>query len=125
MAVARALGRMFAGTHDSAPIDAPPPATIPTTRWDNVGLAVDRAMAVFMEATAGLPTVRRVDAKSSGPTVHFLVTAGAPWHEVIDRIEGRLFPLAKAGDLPPIDYEVQEGTGEEETEPGYITVFRG
>lgn len=97
---------------------------LPSTRWDNVGLAVEQSFALFLPIAESVPGVVRVDAKTSGPTVHFLITTAAPWHEAIESIEAKLFALAKAGQLPPLDYDVQE---EDEAvsspQPGYLQVF--
>ena len=93
-------------------------------KWDNIGLAVDRSMQAFIPAASSVPGVIRIDAKSSGPSVHFLVTAERPWHEVIDAIEAKLFAFAHAGDLPSFDYDVsvidEAPTG---SEPGYLQVY--
>lgn len=94
------------------------------TRWDNVGLAVDKSLQVFLPAASSIRGVVRIDAKSSGPSVHFLVTSNAPWHEVIDTIEAKLFALAHAGELPPFDYDVREASGTPSApELGYLQVF--
>ena len=125
MAVAR--GRGLLGLLGRRAPEVEEPAVVPPVRqtpWDNVGLAVDRAMRVFLAATAEVPGVERIAAKSSGPSVHFLVTVSdRPWDLVIDDIEAQLFPLAKDGTLPPFDYEVQRS--DEPGEPGYIEVFPG
>jgi hypothetical protein len=103
------------------PHDPPP---LPITRWDNVGLAVERSMQIFLPIAESIPGVTRIDAKSSGPSVHFLVTVEVPWHEVIDAIEAKLFALAHAGQLPPLDYDVREATEAlSSPEPGYLQVF--
>jgi hypothetical protein len=94
------------------------------TRWDNIGLAVDRSMQIFVPAASSIAGVTRIDAKSSGPSVHFLVTSEAPWDEVIESIESKLFALAHAGELPPFDYDVREGADvPSHREPGYLQVY--
>lgn len=94
------------------------------SRWDNIGLAVDRSMQIFVPAASTVQGVTRIDAKSSGPSVHFLVTTESPWHEVIDGIEAKLFAVAHAGELPPFDYDVREADDALGTpEPGYVQIF--
>jgi hypothetical protein len=94
---------------------------VPSTRWDNVGLAVDRAVNTFLDTSTKVASVRRIEAKSSGPSVHFLVTVDGPWEDAIDAIEAGLFPKAQAGELPTFDYDVRVDDGPRE--PGYVQVY--
>lgn len=114
--------RNFLSRGDQAPTTPPPALNAVPTTWDNAGLAVERAMQIFLPAATTAPGVTAVRAKSSGPSVHFLVTVVGPWEDVIDHIEERLFHVAKAGDLPPLTYDVQEPGY---VEPGYLTVYSG
>jgi hypothetical protein len=99
------------------------PAPVPVPRWDNVGLAVDTAIYVFLKATANVPGIARIDAKSTGPTVQFLVTVAGDWDPVIRDIEAELYPLAQAGKLPVFIYEIQ--TPNETAGPGYTPLRSG
>lgn len=81
-------------------------------------------MQAFVPAAASVPGVVRVEATSSGPSVHFIVTTDRPWSEVIADVEAKLFARGHAGDLPPFDYDVRETEGRVAgSEPGYIQVF--
>jgi hypothetical protein len=93
------------------------------TRWDNIGLAVDRSIHLFIDAASNVSGVRRIDAKSSGPSVHFVVATDEPWYEVIDGIEAKLFTLAHAGELPALDYDVRTIAEAPNPDPGYVQVF--
>lgn len=99
------------------------PVPVPSPRWDNVGLAVDRAIDTFLSATDGISGIARIDAKSSGPVVHFLVSVDGNWDAVIRDIEARLYPLAQAGELPIFDYDVQ--MRDEPIGPGYLPILTG
>ncbi len=94
----------------------------PLTRWDNVGLAVDRSVDGFVAAAHRVNAVRRVDAKSSGPHVHFLVTVAEPWDAAIDRLEIELHPLVKAGGVL-FDYDVHTEGEPEPDRLGYVQVY--
>lgn len=95
------------------------PVVSPVT-WANVDDAVEQAIATFVPIASQIHGIVRVDAKSSGPTVHFLVIVEGPWDHAIESIESSLFPLAKAGSLPPFDYDVRQGGAP--SEPGYVQV---
>jgi hypothetical protein len=98
-------------------------AAIAPPRWDSVDAAVERAVNVFLEATQSVRGIRQIHARSSGPTVHFLVMVDGAWDAVIDAIEANLFPLAKAGKLPSLDYDVAKAPIE--LEPGYAQLYPG
>lgn len=113
--------RLSRREHSRSHSEHPAIAEVPMTRWDNAGLAVRDAIGIFQSAAADIKGIRRVDAKSSGPSVHFLVTVDGAWDDVIAGIERHLFPLAKAGALPPLDYSI--GREDPDREPGYVQVF--
>lgn len=98
-------------------------ATVPKARWDNVGLAVDQAVDIFVRATQDVPGITQIEARSSGPVVRFLVTVRGEWDPVIREIEMRLYPLAQSGELPVFDYEIK--TEGEVAGPGYISLRSG
>lgn len=121
MTVRTALRGLFGGRQADHQAAGTSPNAPPQTNWSNVDFAVERAIETFLGATRNVPSIRTVRAKSSGPTVQFLVTADSPWDEVIDEIERELFPLRKAGALPPLDYDVLRGG--EWPEFGYVLVY--
>ena len=93
------------------------------TRWDNVALAVEQSLQVFVPAAASVPGVTRIEAKSSGPAVHFRVTADRPWPEVIADLETKLFARGHVGELPPLDYDITDLSESPSPIPGYVQVF--
>jgi hypothetical protein len=120
----RAVADRFIGRRQLPPETPHARPALAITRWDNVGLAVEKSMQVFVPAASSVPGVIRVDAKSSGPSVHFLVTADRAWDEVIDCIEAKLFAFAHAGELPPLEYDVRTASADSTIpEPGYLRVY--
>lgn len=84
-------------------------------------MAVDRSLHTFVDAVSVVPGIERIQAKSSGPSVHFLVLSNRPWDEVVDDIEERLYPLAQASMLPSFDYDVRQDVSDDSV--GYTDVF--
>lgn len=122
-AVRSFAGRVLRRSAEDPPRDARP--QVPMTRWDNVGISVERSVQTFVPAASAVHGVLRIDAKSSGPSVHFLVTTDVSWDRVIEGIEERLFELGHRGELPPFDYDVRQVAGKTDlaSEPGYLQVF--
>lgn len=77
-------------------------------RWDNGAVAGSQAVSAFLDAAREVKGIDGIYAKSSGPHVHFLVSTAVPREEMVGRLEHYLHPLAKAGVLPPIGYDVRE-----------------
>lgn len=79
------------------------------------------AVSAFIAVAERVPGIMYVHAKSSGPAVEFVVSTSAPQEQMVQRIEEQLYPLAQAGTLPPIGYEIRDPS--DPPGPDYVEVF--
>lgn len=104
------------------PVADPPPAGAALSPWREADVTAGRTIEGFVASASDLLGVRRITARSSGPTVLIRLTTDRPRHEVVDDLEPRLRSLILSG--APFEYSVIETSWGEADPPGFVEVWR-